>query len=142
MIQANIKWIGMAVALLFGTIAAIIIGYKHRPLDLGDKIVAVLVGLLLSFVAFLALGIITQMVVIFIPSYNKSMLDYEISQMTAIEKQIETETDVDQRDWLLNQHYKYHKRANGYRRLLGGENTNLKTFEPQNWKYQEYQEAE
>ena len=63
------------------------------------------------------------------------MLDYKLSQMSAIEQQIEVETDVDQRDWLLNQHYKYHKEANGYRRVLRV--SNLKTFEPQDWKYQE-----
>ena len=136
MIQTTLKWVVVTVAVIIGIISMGVIAEKDKPLiGFKDDIAVVACGILLGFLSFFVIGIITQGVATFIPSYNKKMLDYKLSQMSAIEQQIETETDVDQRDWLLNQHYKYHKEANGYRRVLRV--SNLKTFESQDWKYQE-----
>jgi hypothetical protein len=136
MIQTTLKWVVVTVAAIIGIISMGVIGEKDKPLvGFKDYAAPVVVGILLGFLSFFVIGIVTQGVATFIPSYNKKMLDYKLSQMSAIEQQIEVETDVDQRDWLLNQHYKYHKEANGYRRVLRV--SNLKTFESQDWKYQE-----
>ena len=136
MIQTTLKWIVIIIGIIISIIAMAVISAKDELLiDFKDRIAPVAVGLLIGFLSLLVIGIITQGVATFIPSYNKKMLDYKLSQMSTIEQQIEMETDVDQRDWLLNQHYKYHKEANGYRRVLRV--GNLKTFESQDWKYQE-----
>ena len=136
MIQTTLKWIVIAIAILVGIVTLIVIGIQDAPLiGIKDKWEAFAVSILIGFIAFFVLGIVTQGVVSFIPSYNKKMLDYRLSQMSAIEKQIEVETDVDQRDWLKSRHLKYHKDANGYRRILRPAGTN--TFKQQEWKYKE-----
>ena len=136
MIQIILRWSGIGLAIIIGIITMIVVGKKNSPLiGFMDWFLLGVVGAVMSLISILVIGMVTQIAVSLIPSYNKKMLDYRLLQMSAIEEQIEVETDPDQKDWLLTQHYKYHKDANGYRRNLS--NSDLNTFKKQDWKYQE-----